>query len=42
MINLEEENMKIDRLVEWIEEQQVLMRQFPAFNPDVDLNEVLV
>ena len=38
--NLEEENKKIDRLVEWIEEQNALMRQFPVYDPDVDLEEV--
>ena len=38
--NLEEENKKIDRLVEWIEEQNTLMKQFPVYDSDVDLEDV--
>jgi hypothetical protein len=39
MFNLAQENKNIECLIEWIEEQKALMKQFPSFDPDVDVDE---
>jgi hypothetical protein len=41
MFDLKKANENIDNLVEWIEEQTALSKQYPIFDPDFDIyNEV--
>jgi hypothetical protein len=39
MFNLEEANNNMECLIDWIEGQQAMGKQFPSFNPDVDVDE---
>jgi hypothetical protein len=39
--DLKEANENISRLIDWIEEQTALSKQYPTFDPDFDIyNEV--
>ena len=39
-MNLKQQNENIDRLVAWIEEQQVMAKQFPSYvDREVDFEE---
>lgn len=39
-MNLAEQNAKIECLIDWIEEQQAMMKQFPVYTlPEIDLDE---
>jgi hypothetical protein len=39
MFDLKKANENIDNLIEWIEEQTALEKQYPSFDPDVDIEE---
>ena len=39
MFDLAEQNKKIECLIDWIEEQNAMGKQFPSFDPDVDIEE---
>ena len=41
MFDLNQANKDIVNLIGWIEEQQALALQYPAFNPDVDIEEII-
>ncbi len=39
-MDLDQANRNIDFLVDWIEEQQAMMKQFPVYTlPEIDLDE---
>jgi hypothetical protein len=40
MFNLEKANSNIENLCDLIEEYQAITKQFPVYDPDVDLDEV--
>ena len=39
MFNLVQANKNIECLIDWIEEQRAMEKQFPTFDPDVDIDE---
>ena len=41
MFDLDKANQNIENLMDWIEEQRALSLQYPTFNPDVDLEEMI-
>ena len=41
MFDLEKANQNIEALIDLIEEQRALLLQYPTFNPDVDLEEMI-
>ena len=39
-MDLAEQNQKLECLIDWIEEQQAMMKQFPVYTlPEIDLDE---
>ena len=38
-MDLAQANRNIECLMDWIEEQQAMAKQYPEFNPDVDADE---
>lgn len=38
--DLKKANENIDHLIEWIEDQKAMAKQYPSFNSDVDIEEV--
>jgi len=38
-MDLVQQNKNIECLIDWIEEQKAMGKQFPSFNPDVDAEE---
>lgn len=38
-MDLAQQNKNIECLIDWIDEQKAMSKQYPSFDPDVDVDE---